>query len=563
MSMNKYMHPRNPYKRAPDFLQLTLAYPDLRKYVKPDLSGKVKINFKCQGAVRELTKCLLHRDFGLTIELPPDRLVPTLPLRMNYLLWIEDLLNEAGEQFHGIDIGTGASCIYPLLAAKYFKWKMTATEVNDESVSYAVRNVEKNDLRDFIQVVPVKDNILLDSALEDGNTYDFCMCNPPFYSDESELCGKARTDRRAPPRNYRSGQNFELVAPGGETAFISKIIDDSVKLRCKVRVYTVMVGHKSNLNKVKELVKMVKPVKMRTTEFCQGRTTRWGIAWTFSDDSHLISSALQPRKEQSKPPFRWVYPGKCDLKTLLNQIISIINSLKIDYTIIEQEEENCGLCLKAYENTWTHSRRKRREERRKFIDQEAVSPCDSVVTGNDSVDSNNPSSPTSPLDSLGYSSYNDTDEETLSKNVNKNSCSTDEEPDSIHNRYELIKSTDSLNSDTSQKTLGESSSNVGSENIKENSAALEKSICSLDHTLSHINKSMDQESSSRKRKLESLSADQNRIKRAKRPVRPLLEAVLALSIFDGDIILSISFVDGTGGRESANQVLQYFKNKLS
>ena len=66
------------------------------------------------------------------MELPPDRLVPTLPLRLNYLLWVEDLLQEvnpATEKIvHGIDIGTGACCIYPILAARMKGWHFTATE---------------------------------------------------------------------------------------------------------------------------------------------------------------------------------------------------------------------------------------------------------------------------------------------------------------------------------------------------------------------------------------------------------------------------------------------------
>ena len=48
------------------------------------------------------------------------RLIPTLPLRINYLLWIEDLLklvcpSVPPDNFIGIDVGAGASCIYAIL----------------------------------------------------------------------------------------------------------------------------------------------------------------------------------------------------------------------------------------------------------------------------------------------------------------------------------------------------------------------------------------------------------------------------------------------------------------
>jgi len=46
--------------------------------------------------------------------------------------------------------GTGASCIYPLLAAKINGWKMTATETVADSVNCAIENAEKNNLSSLI-----------------------------------------------------------------------------------------------------------------------------------------------------------------------------------------------------------------------------------------------------------------------------------------------------------------------------------------------------------------------------------------------------------------------------
>lgn len=47
--------------------------------------------------------------------------------------------------------GTGASCIYPLLAAKKFQWSMVGTDINKESIENANSNVKKNNLQDLIQ----------------------------------------------------------------------------------------------------------------------------------------------------------------------------------------------------------------------------------------------------------------------------------------------------------------------------------------------------------------------------------------------------------------------------
>lgn len=72
-----------------------------------DAKGKVTIDFKDARSIRVLTKCLLKSDFNLDVEIPEDRLVPTLPLRLNYILWIEDLMTAIGRDtdVQGIDIG--------------------------------------------------------------------------------------------------------------------------------------------------------------------------------------------------------------------------------------------------------------------------------------------------------------------------------------------------------------------------------------------------------------------------------------------------------------------------
>ena len=71
LSLNKYMHPRNRYKKEkPSFLNLALKYPDFRAKVTQDESGKVLLDFKDAEALRALTTCLLKEDFDLTVEMP-------------------------------------------------------------------------------------------------------------------------------------------------------------------------------------------------------------------------------------------------------------------------------------------------------------------------------------------------------------------------------------------------------------------------------------------------------------------------------------------------------------
>ncbi|MEQ2314052.1 Methyltransferase-like protein 16, partial [Ameca splendens] len=146
------------------------------------------VNFKEPEAVRALTCTLLKEDFGLTIEIPLERLIPTVPLRLNYIHWVEDLIDGQKQPRRGIDIGTGASCIYPLLGATMNGWYFLATEVDDICFDYAKKNVEQNHLSDLVKVVKVPQKTLLMDALKEETEiiYDFCMCNPPFFANQLE-----------------------------------------------------------------------------------------------------------------------------------------------------------------------------------------------------------------------------------------------------------------------------------------------------------------------------------------------------------------------------------------
>ena len=107
MSLNKFMHQRNQYKNAkPNFQILAEKYKDFKKLLFENEKGKLVLDFKDPQSVKVLTVCLLREDFGLTVDVPPDRLVPTLPLRLNYVHWIEDITSSwEKDQLSAVDIG--------------------------------------------------------------------------------------------------------------------------------------------------------------------------------------------------------------------------------------------------------------------------------------------------------------------------------------------------------------------------------------------------------------------------------------------------------------------------
>ncbi len=189
------MHPRNKYFKNPvDFGELAEFRPSLKPYLiekhstsstSSKVHGKDKqfsytVDFSDPLVVRELTCAVLERDFDLRVSIPSGFLVPVVPQKLNYILWIEDLISPRvatvdlptvpkGKEIFGIDIGTfekslkclfnisfisigtGMSCIYPLLGSRLNGWSFVATEVSEAAVESARRNVNVNNLQDSIE----------------------------------------------------------------------------------------------------------------------------------------------------------------------------------------------------------------------------------------------------------------------------------------------------------------------------------------------------------------------------------------------------------------------------
>lgn len=104
MALNPYMHNRNPYKnKKPSFKSLVEKYPFFADVVVKDDNGKICPEFKQPKFLAALARALLLEDFDLDVEVPVDRLIPTIPLRLNYILWIEDILS--GQEFPAGYIG--------------------------------------------------------------------------------------------------------------------------------------------------------------------------------------------------------------------------------------------------------------------------------------------------------------------------------------------------------------------------------------------------------------------------------------------------------------------------
>ncbi len=122
-------------------------------------------------------------------------------------------------------------------------YSFLATDIDPKSLEIAKKNVNLNqwDSKIELRLADPEKSILID-VLKPEETYllresnfrfDFCMCNPPFFEDMDQTGLNEKTVCVA--------TEGELVTEGGEVAFVSKLIRESLKLKEKIRYYTNII----------------------------------------------------------------------------------------------------------------------------------------------------------------------------------------------------------------------------------------------------------------------------------------------------------------------------------
>lgn len=64
---------------------------------------------------------------------------------------------------------------------------------------------------------------ILAPAFQEGDTFTFTMCNPPFFASMEEAGQNSAT--------AFSGTAAEMVCPGGEMSFVTRMVSDSLALQ--------------------------------------------------------------------------------------------------------------------------------------------------------------------------------------------------------------------------------------------------------------------------------------------------------------------------------------------
>ncbi|MEB0140746.1 MULTISPECIES: 23S rRNA (adenine(1618)-N(6))-methyltransferase RlmF [unclassified Undibacterium] len=314
MSENQ-LHPRNRHQAHYDFVRLMQDDARLTEFVIRNPHGQHSIDFADAAAVKALNRALLLSDYGIQDwELPAQHLCPAIPGRADYLHYLADLLSSChlgrlpkAAGIRVLDIGTGASGVYPLLGATSYGWQFVASDINQTSLDNVQHILQANpklaaqiELRR--QTTPTA---ILQQIIGADDWFDLTMCNPPFHASAAEAAagsarkwqqlGKNNALPAAGPRLNFGGQDAELWCPGGEVGFIQTMMNESATLRGQCFWFTTLVSKASNLAVLKATLKRLKVTEQREISMQQGQKQSRFLAWTF----------LTPEQQKAWKKWRW------------------------------------------------------------------------------------------------------------------------------------------------------------------------------------------------------------------------------------------------------------------
>lgn len=292
------LHIRNKNRDNYDLETLLKSHPELEKHIILNKSGGKSINFADPEAVKLLNKALLKQNYGINFwEFPAENLCPPIPGRADYLHYLADMLKETNfgrmpnnDQITALDIGTGATCIYPIIGISEYNWNFIGSDIDEKSLESSQNIIDKNPiLKDKIELrLQENKNHIFTGIINKNDKLEVTICNPPFHESReaaekssgrkiSNLANKKNVDFKS---NF-SGNSNEIIYPGGEMQFIENMIRESVIFSKNVKWFTTLVSKQTNLKKIYKLLDKAKVAQTRTIEMGTGNKSTRIVAWTY------------------------------------------------------------------------------------------------------------------------------------------------------------------------------------------------------------------------------------------------------------------------------------------
>ncbi len=297
-------HPRNKHTGRYDFPALIALVPELKSHVAINKFQIESINFADPVAVKLLNFALLKKDYGIASwDIPEGYLCPPVPGRADYIHHVADMMGSdnrtiapRGPSVKVLDVGVGANAIYPIIGNSEYGWSFVGCDVDKIALGSAQKIADANPNLNNVFTLRLQKNAfnILNGIITPEDEFDLVVCNPPFHSSNEEAMegthrkwknlGKAPSQRNV--KNF-GGQPGELFFPGGEGAFISKMIDESAAYAKNACWFTTLVSKADNMHVLHRVLKKSGAKAVRTLPMSQGQKSSRVLAWTFQDEEGL------------------------------------------------------------------------------------------------------------------------------------------------------------------------------------------------------------------------------------------------------------------------------------
>lgn len=293
MAVKPMLHPRNQHREGYDFERLIVRSPELEAFTTRNPRGQTTISFQDADAVRMLNRALLRTHYDIDFwDIPASFLCPPIPGRVDYIHYLADLLAESnghkiphGPEIRALDIGTGASLVYPLTGRHEYGWDFTGVDIDPVSLKSAREICKRNGLNIRLRRQNNPEDIFA-GVVGPDDIFHVTLCNPPFHASLAEAEDGTRRKWRNLGKGHSAelnfgGQNAELWCPGGEIGFIARMIEQSMTFADQCLWFTCLVSKKDNLKPLCRLLKKAKVAEFKVIEMAQGQKTSRFLAWTY------------------------------------------------------------------------------------------------------------------------------------------------------------------------------------------------------------------------------------------------------------------------------------------
>ena len=288
------LHPRNRHQGEYDFGALVRACPELAPFVRRSPDGRPTVDFADGRAVRALNRALLALQYGIRGWVFPEGfLCPPVPGRADLIHHLAGLLGEeaggripTGPSVRALDLGVGASCIFPLIGHAEYGWRFVGTDVDAAALASAAAILKVNGLEHAVALRLQPDRSrLFRGVVTADERFDLCLCNPPFHASAAAVRATAREKWRKLGKgaglNF-GGRDAELWCEGGELGFIQRMIQESAEDPERCRWFSSLVSKSEHLPRLQAALREAKAERVQVLEMRQGQKRSRILAWSYS-----------------------------------------------------------------------------------------------------------------------------------------------------------------------------------------------------------------------------------------------------------------------------------------